>query len=334
MEPSLTTARQRDRNATLATLLRSWLLLLSLWLPNAFAEELQLELLLSSDSAPYRQLAKTFEKELTALCHGACTLRPLRVSQLADWQAEQPRDLLITIGNSAAYHAAVRYQGPTVHGLIPSQTWRKLLDAHGSTALSDSSAVFLDQPVARQLRLLKLSMQEDRRRVGVILGPDSKELLPELEAEARSLGLSLSSITVEKWQQVGPTVQALSKQIDVLLAEPDEVVFNRNTLYGILLTSYETRVPVMGYSEALARAGAMLSLYTSLADMARQLAEHCHYFLEHDKRLPRAGPSRHFNITINHQVARSLGYELDNSKSLHFQIDTSGGLHAPKAAAK
>jgi ABC-type uncharacterized transport system substrate-binding protein len=194
--------------------------------------------------------------------------------------------------------------------------------------------VFLDQPVSRQMQLLRIALPVEHRRVGVLLGPESARLEDTLRHEASAHGFSLSIERIDQWQQVGPAVQRLTEQIDILLAIPDKTVFNRNTLYGILLISYGGKVPVFGYSAALVQAGAMLSLHTTVSDMAQQLAEHTLAFLQNGEPLPPPGPSRHFNISINHQVARSLGYHLPDPGELHFHVNRPGGRHAAESAAK
>lgn len=313
-------------------MLLGWILV-GATLTCAQAGTFQLEILLSEDAPAYHELANTLQAELGIACARSCTNTPnVRVTVVDDWRADAPRDLLVTLGNGAALQAA-RLRAPAVlYGLIPESTWqvlRRLRGHPGGTA----SAVFIDQPLARQFRLLDLALPE-KRRIGVLLGPESARHEGALQDLARSHGITLQVMHVTTPSQVGPAIRMLSEQIDALLAVPDPLVFNRDTLYGILLTSYNAGVPVVGYSEALVTAGAMLGIYTSVADMGRQLALYSADYIIRPEALPPAGPSRYFEIAINHNVARSLGFQLPEAATLRQLLDETGGSDETAQTAK
>jgi len=294
-----------------------WCLLLWLSLMDVTraATPLQLELLLSDDGPAYQQLAGSFQAELGIACANRCPVTPsVKVSRVTDWNPTARRDLLIPVGSLAAGQAAAARADAVLYGLIPEDTWRSLTAARQPGA-APVSAVFLDQPAARQFRLLTLALPQ-ARRVGVLLGPESGYREPALRRAASAQGLELHVRHVREWTGVGPAVEALSDEIDVLLAVPDSMVFNRDTLYGILITSYRARVPVVGYSRALVNAGAMLGLYTSLPNMARQLAQYSADYITDRQLLPPPAASRYFEIAVNDNVARSLRFALPDPAQL------------------
>jgi ABC-type uncharacterized transport system substrate-binding protein len=302
-----------------------WLLALLLFAAGATvsnaAPSFQVELLLSDTSTLYSQVAGAYQAELSLACATRCDMAPsVRVSHVGDWKAAAPRDLLVTIGTAAALAAARQGATRVVYGLIPESRWDELQQLRPQ-APGDASAVFLEQPLSRQFRLLKVAMPAKQRRVGIVLGPESAALEPLLLAAASEHGLSLRVQRAPDWDEVGPAVEKLVDKIDVLLAVPDPLVFNRDTLYGILLTSYRAGVPVMGYSRALVDAGAMLGLYTSGANVARQLAHVSGDFIANGGALPPAGRSRYFEIGVNRNVARSLGVELPETAALRLLVD-------------
>ena len=107
------------------------------------------------------------------------------------------------------------------------------------------------------------------------------------------------------------TLENVLSESDVLLAETDPRVFNRNTAQSLFLTSYRYRTPVLGYSRSLTRAGALLSLHTSPAQVGRQTAESVIVALQGKSvNLPLPAHPVYFSVSINEQVARSLGYTL------------------------
>lgn len=284
----------------------------------------QVEILLSDDGDAYRELAGVFQSELSRRCEKRCTTPPeVRVRTVDDWDPRAPRDLLVAVGNQAALHGLVSHPRRLLYGLIPKATWRSLQQVY-PTAPGQASAVFLDQPLARQFDLLDIVLKPDQRRVGVLLGPESAQLLPALRDNAERLNMTLVVRQAQSPEEVGPGIEDLASRIDVLLAVPDPMVFNRDTLYGILLTSYGARVPVAGYSQALADAGAMIALYTSVTDAARELAETSARHLQQGGDLPPPGPSQYFQVAVNRNVARSLGYDLPETEELHRLLRSEG----------
>jgi ABC-type uncharacterized transport system substrate-binding protein len=283
----------------------------------------QVELLLSSDAPMYREFAGAFQVELSIACADRCPVTPsVRTSVVGDWPAAAPRDLLITVGNEAALEAARLGATKVVYGLIPEATWHTVQQLRPQ-ADGDASAVFLEQPLARQFRLLKAAMPENRQRVGVVLGPESWTQHDALAEAAIAEGLVLKVQRVWDQDQVGATVEALAAQTDMLLAIPDSLVFNRDNLYGIILTSYSAGVPLVGYSEGLVNAGAMLGLYTAVPNMARQLAQLSAAFIAGAHALPPASRSRYFEIAVNRNVARSLGIDLPEPPALRLQVNSA-----------
>jgi signal transduction histidine kinase len=94
----------------------------------------------------------------------------------------------------------------------------------------------------------------------------------------------------------------------ILLAVPDSTVYNNRTISNILLTAYHQRSPVVGFSPAYVKAGALLALYSTPAQVGQQAGEAARLGLATGSLPPPAAP-RHFRISTNPYVARSLGIQ-------------------------
>src|SRR5262249_3817466 len=140
------------------------------------------------------------------------------------------------------------------------------------------SAVFIDQPLSRQLDLVRLALPE-RRRVGVILGPSSQELAGELGTQAREHALTLSTARINDRADLYGALRSVLPASDLLLMVPDPVVANADTVYGLLLTTYREQLPVVGFSEGLLNAGALISLFSTARQQGRQGGEIAHQLL-------------------------------------------------------
>ena len=138
-----------------------------------------------------------------------------------------------------------------------------------------------------------------------------------LEHDQHTVGLGgewrertlLVEYSVNDEKDVARAVQEAVGQSEILLAHPDPVVFNPQSIQSVLLTSYRSRVPLLGFSPAYTRAGALASLHSTIPQMAAQAAEMVRTAMQTGN-LPAAQYPRDFEVSVNRQVARSLGVDM------------------------
>ena len=110
----------------------------------------------------------------------------------------------------------------------------------------------------------------------------------------------------QDWE-VGPALDILLDDVDALLALPDPTVYNRETLYGVLLTTYRKGVPVFGYARSLAQAGAVAAVYSSPQNVGQQLMDMSIEYIRSGRKFHPPATLDHFEIKLNKRVLRSLG---------------------------
>lgn len=230
--------------------------------------------------------------------------------------AELPRGVL-TLGVQALRDVLSRstepgwQQVPVLAGLLPQAAYA----LHAQPLPSGSSAVWLDQPLERWLGLIQLVWPE-HARVGVLMGPATAVQAAELARAARQRNRQwVQSPPVNSAADIYPALSEVLRQVDVLLALPDPLVFNAGTMQNILQAAYRQRVPLISYSGAHVQAGATLGLYTLPAQAGVQMAQAAR-LLWNGAPLPRPAPAQDFTVAINGQVARSLGLNLPDASAL------------------
>jgi len=240
----------------------------------------------------------------------------LRVMTAAEFSESGPRDtdqklpgLVVTLGTDAA--ATVLRQklpAPTYCTFLPQAAYAALANVSDQRH-ARQSALYLDQPLTRQMQLIRLALPK-HTRVGVVLGPESRKSEHNLRDAAVSAGLVLRVEQITDERQLVGALHRVMDGADVLLAVPDLLVFNRNTAQNVLLTTYRLGKPVVGYSRAYVTAGALLSVYSTPAQIGRQIGEALLAMQDRPGRpLPAPGYPRYFSVEINERVARSLGIE-------------------------
>ena len=278
----------------------------------------QVAIVMSDDSAPYQEVYKAIQAQLAAAGH---EVSPAYAEGLAVNSLNEAR-LIIAVGVRAAEGlSSWSHRSPVLAVLVPRAWYIK----SGRVRLSDGgrrlvSAIYLDQPLDRQARLIRLAFPE-ARRVGVLLSAEQMGLADELEEALRPQRLGLvHAMVAEGDRLIAPLEQVLS-EADLLLAFPDPLVFNRNTAQSLFLTSYRYRDPVVGYSRSMTRAGALVSLYSTPSQIGRQAAEWTGNALNGATlRLPAPAHPVYFEVSINDQVARSLGFSLPSEAELEKRL--------------
>ena len=76
------------------------------------------------------------------------------------------------------------------------------------------------------------------------------------------------------------------------------------------------RVPLIGFSAGLAKAGALLSLYSTAQQQGVQGAAIARGVLVDGDELPPPQHPRHFTVRVNTHVARSMGLSLPDDATL------------------
>jgi hypothetical protein len=209
---------------------------------------------------------------------------------------------------------------PLLATLLPQASY----PAQAAKALArPSSALFLDQPPERMARLLRLALPE-HRRVGVLFGPDSLAARPVLSRALAGRGLTLVEQTILNGDKgVYPALRTLFEESELLLAMPDKLVYSPQNMPNILLAAYRQRIPLVSYSAAHVRAGALLALHTAPADTGTQIAQAVHQWLS-SRKLPAPALADACSVAINEQVARSLGLSLPAPAALALALKSRG----------
>lgn len=269
---------------------------------------------LSDDATPYQEVYQAIRTYLNNTPHEAIRVYADRLTPAALTDAR----LAVAVGVGAAEALAALPEGPPVLTVLVPRAWylktgRMRLGADGRRSVS---AIYLDQPFDRLALLIRLALP-DVRSVGVLVSAEQSGVISELDSALRAQGLGLVYATLTPGERPITPLETVLTEADMLLALPDPQVFNRNTAQSLFLTSYRYHDPILGYSRSLTRAGALLSLHSSPVQIGRQAAESINKaFQSGTVRLPPPAYPRYFSVSINDQVARSLGFTLPSEADL------------------
>jgi ABC-type uncharacterized transport system substrate-binding protein len=141
-----------------------------------------------------------------------------------------------------------------------------------------------------------------------------------LRQKASEYGLRLYEEEIQDGSMFDP-LQKVLKHSDVLLALPDPAVYNSATLRNILVSTYQAHVPLVGFSSAYVKAGAICAVFTSTAQFASQTGMVVLKFIETGV-LPPAQYPKFFEIAVNDRVAQSLAINIKSPNELARSMTT------------
>lgn len=291
----------------------AWLAILFAVLVGRPAAAADVALILSERSAAYQEAAEAVRGALEPQTD-AVVLGP---AELGSLNAKPPR-LLVPIGLQAlkaALDADLRQ--PLLAVLVLRTTYEAVME-RGARRAAAASAVFLDQPPGRHLDLVRAALPE-RRRVAVLLGPESSAQAESLRAAARERGMPLATARVAGPDEIYGALQRLLPDADVLVAVPDPAVWGAGTIQNILRTLYREGMPLLAFSPAYVKAGATLAVHSTPEQVGRQAGQAARQFLA-GRPLPPPQHPVQFQVTVNRSVARSLGLAVPDEDALASQL--------------
>lgn len=277
-----------------------------------------IHLILSDSGGAYQEVAEAFRS-------GVAQPQAVKVWALADLGASQIQnltrtaDLMVPVGVKAARFIAENHVGhAAVLSLMLPRAVSEKMQWPASQGRRKVSTVYIDQPPGRSLGLIEVAFPA-ARRVGLVASAENAGTAKLLTQESVRRNLKLNVETVYSAEDVAPALRVVLPESDVLLLVPDALAINAANAQNVLLTTYRFRIPVIGFSPGLAKAGAVASVYSSPAQIGRQGAQMAARFADTGE-LPPPQHASEFSIAFNRHVARSLGVVLPNEDEIRRKL--------------
>lgn len=292
------------------------LLTIGMLLLASFGLQAQVRVVLvsSGNSAAFVEAEQAFVKTLEAGGNSRYSVRQIQLAELSSSVAEEMAaadGLFVALGTDASLALArLNPKVPVLSALLPRASFARVLSQSGRRASSQFSALYLDQPLLRQLALIHLALPQ-ARRLSVLWGSDSLQKAPTLRQLATQQGLAIHEAQVSADGQVFAGLKQVLDGSDVFLALADPLVFNATNLQNILLASFRARVPMVAFSPAYVRAGALMALHTTPAQAGAQAGVVVREWLLGSALPATALEPNQFEVTVNQHVARTFDLILD-----------------------
>jgi ABC-type uncharacterized transport system substrate-binding protein len=226
-------------------------------------------------------------------------------------------EIIIPVGYQAA-KVVSKYKSKSsiVYSLIPDdELLRSKLPCQNTACYK----IYINQPVERYIKLYKVLFPQGKRLAHASAREKSK-LIRKLKNTARNNGVSLKNIYIKKEDNIPRAFIENLNNDDVLLALPDTAIYNANNAKSIILSTYHANVPIIAYSKSFAKAGALISLYSSIENIADKTAAIANEIIANKILKQKEYYPDDFMLEINVSVARSLNINIDSEEIIMRKI--------------
>ncbi len=276
----------------------------------------RITLILSSEQQVYQRVADSIKSSLET----TVTIEEHTLDSIDGMQT--PPEIILTVGSAAFKKALERFHSlPVIASFLPRRVYEKMVKS-SSSALQNTTAIFIDQPMKRQLSLARL-LTPSGTTIGTVFGASSISERQRLFNAAQETGFTVNSVVLNSNDNPVNTLQPIIQKADVFLAIPDQSAFNRASAKWSLFIALRLKKPLIGFSEKYVDAGALASLYSSPEQIGQHAAETLNTYLTTNLLPPPEHP-KYFTVKVNQTSAKTIGIQIDNAEVIQQQL---GGYH-------
>ena len=269
-------------------------------------------LLLSSKQPVYQTVADSMYSSL----HITTNIEEHTIDSLNTISA--PPQLVLTIGSAAFKEALIKFKtSPIIASFLPRRIYEELI---GSSLIknNNTTAIFIDQSMQRQLALARL-ITPTGKTVGTVFGASSINERQRLYDAAKTTGFKIKSVVLNSADNPVSTLQPIIQKTDVFLAIPDQSAFNRASAKWSLFIALRLKKPLIGFSEKYVDAGAPAAIFSSPQQIGKQTAEILISYLK-TRILPTPAHPKYFTVKTNLKSIQTINLQMDDAATLQQQL--------------
>jgi putative ABC transport system substrate-binding protein len=227
---------------------------------------------------------------------------------------------VVAVGTEAARWAIEHTDGPVVFCMVANAR-QNLLASQDENDQHRLWGVSLNVPVKMQFQEIRELLPE-ARKIGVIYDPRKSAIaIEDARQAAADLSLDLIERHLDNEAALPEATAWIGPRIDVLWAPLDTTVYQGRNAQFVLTQMLQRKVPVFGFSENMARAGALAAPRVDYKAAGRQTAELLTHVL--DGTAPSGGTAQSpnvYDIVVNQRIGRLIGKPIASSPTLRISF--------------
>jgi len=245
---------------------------------------------------------------------------PLTVFNNPEFSPPKETNLLIPIGQLATKAVINKnFNFPVISTLITRLDFQEILSNNENHINDKIGAIFIDQPLKRLILFTRLALPNNKR-LGFLMSKKYRVALTDFNSAIK--GYSYHLEIHKNNSNLITSLNQVMEDADVIVALPDTDIFNRKNTYNILLSTYRKYIPLIGFSSAYIKAGALAGIYSTPDLIGKQTGELINIISQkkYSDKLPRLD-AKYFEVSVNNRVARSLNLPMLDDALLKQKLD-------------
>jgi putative ABC transport system substrate-binding protein len=241
--------------------------------------------------------------------------RPERYAEIAAEFVHLKVDVIVTVGSAVPTVKQATSVIPIVFavGIDPVGSGLVASLSHPGGNVTGLSIQATDL-AGKRLELLR-EIVPQLRRLAIMFdvgNPQPVLEMGETQAAARTLGLEVAPLVIQRADDIAPAFAALKPQADALYVAVDQLVVANLT--RILTLALGARLPTIFSTRDFVKAGALMSYGPNYSDLFRHSADYVDKILRGTKPgdIPVEQPTK-FELVINLTTAKALGLTIPES---------------------
>ena len=295
----------------------TFLFQISFHIPEVIAKENTVLIIQSQQIAAYNEAIKGFE--------AGCKEKGISIKAIYDMKGDADEgkriiqnirdnklkpDLILAVGVLAT--TLVKEQFTDIPIIFCMVINHKRFNLEGTNITGISSEVSVED----QFTIIK-ELLGAYKNVGVIYDPaKTGNIISEANIATQKLGFNLVKTEVTSESEVVPALKKMIQKIDALWIIPDSTVITKTSLNAISKTLLEHHLPIFCTSDAIVKAGALVSVSPDYTYTGRQAARMAQTLLSNPTTtsLGIKQPDK-LKLTLNTQTAEIIGVNLTSFQS-------------------
>lgn len=218
----------------------------------------------------------------------------------------QEQDLIVSIGNTlSADEQLERYNSDI---LLTFSNSYKLNSIKTLSNRKKWGVINIDQPIKTLIDTAVKTIKSDyKKNILLIVSEKNKNILLQLQKLTPSQKNKTKIILIKEGDVTAKIIEPELFNAAAIVAIHDPDIWSGNSARWLLQQAYSYKVPIIGYSKSFLKAGAMVSIYSSVEQILDKTeAEITHWINTSDLNENVSTPK--YNIEVNKNIARALNF--------------------------
>lgn len=239
-------------------------------------EQQQSYILYSDEKSLFKKVALELSQQLQAIQHIHTTLK-IDASNLQHnvfAALDAPKNLLITFGEPIFNQALQSTHQATIINIFSSNS-----ETTNNTSTRGHSIELGHSPSDKLQTIAQAIENIQGKKLLLPYRKKYAQLANRYKDAALQQGLQFELLQINDEELADNSAlirqfKTASKTSHLIIALPDNKLYNRKTITGIMLGTYRRRAGIIGFGQAYHKAGAVLSIYPEAEAIAKDIASH------------------------------------------------------------